>query len=194
MPFGGTQEPTARAPTSISRFRGTCLYDMVGYFFGMDLFEQDNAGGKSDVKRPLAARMRPVCLEEIVGQDKILGPGKLLRRAIEADRLNSIILFGPPGCGKTSLAEVIAAVTKRAFERTSGVISNVAELRDIIRKAAFRRQREHKETILFIDEIHRFSKSQQDVLLPHVEDGTVTLIGATTHNPLFFINTPLTSR
>ncbi|MDD5519972.1 MAG: replication-associated recombination protein A [Kiritimatiellae bacterium] len=160
----------------------------------MDLFEQNGALGADNVKKPLAARMRPRCLEEIVGQDKILGPGKLLRRAIEADRLNSIILFGPPGCGKTSFAEVIAAVTKRAFERTSGVISNVAELREIIRKAAYRRQQEHKETILFIDEIHRFNKSQQDVLLPHVEDGTVTLIGATTHNPLFFINTPLTSR
>ncbi|MDD4869784.1 MAG: replication-associated recombination protein A [Kiritimatiellae bacterium] len=160
----------------------------------MDLFEQNGALGADNVKKPLAARMRPRCLEEIVGQDKILGPGKLLRRAIEADRLNSIILFGPPGCGKTSFAEVIAAVTKRAFERTSGVISNVAELREIIRKAAYRRQQEQKETVLFIDEIHRFNKSQQDVLLPHVEDGTVTLIGATTHNPLFFINTPLTSR
>jgi len=160
----------------------------------MDLFEKSGADGAKSVKKPLAARMRPERLEEIVGQDKILGPGKLLRRAIEADRLNSIILFGPPGCGKTSLAEVIATVTKRAFERTSGVISNVAELREIVRKAAYRRQQEHVETILFIDEIHRFSKSQQDVLLPHVEDGTVTLIGATTHNPLFFINTPLTSR
>jgi len=160
----------------------------------MDLFDKGSANGSSSLKKPLAARMRPGCLEEIVGQDKILGQGKLLRRAIEADRLNSIILFGPPGCGKTSLAEVIAAVTRRAFERTSGVISNVAELREIVRKAAYRRQQENLETILFIDEIHRFSKSQQDVLLPHVEDGTVTLIGATTHNPLFFINTPLTSR
>ncbi len=160
----------------------------------MDLFEQDSAGGKDNVNKPLAARMRPGSLEEIVGQDKILGSGKLLRRAIEADRLNSIILFGPPGCGKTSLAEVIASVTKRTFERTSGVISNVAEIREIIKKAAYRRQKDHVETILFIDEIHRFSKSQQDVLLPHVEDGTVTLVGATTHNPLFFINTPLTSR
>jgi len=168
-----------------------------GVFFfgvGMDLFEKNSAEGKDNVNKPLAARMRPGCLEEIVGQDKMLGPGKLLRRAVEADRLNSIILFGPPGCGKTSLAEVIASVTKRAFERTSGVISNVAELREIIKKAAYRRQKDHIETILFIDEIHRFSKSQQDVLLPHVEDGTVTLIGATTHNPLFFINTPLTSR
>jgi len=160
----------------------------------MDLFEKNSVGEIGNARKPLAARMRPGCLEEIVGQDKLLGPGKLLRRAIEADRLNSIILFGPPGCGKTSLAEVIALVTKRAFERTSGVISNVAELREIIKKAAYRRQRDHVETILFIDEIHRFSKSQQDVLLPHVEDGTVTLIGATTHNPLFFINTPLTSR
>ena len=158
----------------------------------MDLF--DESPEAQDAKRPLAARMRPRDLEEIVGQERILGPGKLLRRAIEADRLNSVILYGPPGCGKTSLAEVIASVTRRRFERTSGVLANVSILRDLIKTAGAFRRREGRETILFIDEIHRFSKSQQDVLLPHVEDGTVTLIGATTHNPLFFINTPLTSR
>lgn len=158
----------------------------------MDLFEQ---GAEEDIaRRPLAARMRPTTLDEIVGQDRIVGEGKLLRRAIEADRLNSLILYGPPGCGKTSLAEVIARSTKRRFERTSGVLSNVAELRELIGKAAAVRRHEGRESILFIDEIHRFNKSQQDVLLPHVENGDVTLIGATTHNPLFFINTPLTSR
>ena len=146
------------------------------------------------LRRPLAARMRPRTLEDIVGQDHIIGKGKLLRRAIEADRLSSIILYGPPGCGKTSLAEVIARTTHRAFDRSSGVLSNVAGLRKSLQAARLRRDTLHKETILFIDEIHRFNKAQQDVLLPYVEEGAVTLIGATTHNPFFFINNPLTSR
>lgn len=176
------------------RYRDHCLYDLVGYFFvKADLFEEKATASRA-AAQPLAARMRPRSIEEIVGQDHILGPGKLLRRAIEADRLGSIILYGPPGCGKTSLAEVIANVTRRKFERTSGVVANVSVIRSLIDKASHRRERENIETILFIDEIHRFNKSQQDVLLPHVEDGTVTLIGATTHNPLFFINSPLTSR
>lgn len=141
---------------------------------------------------PLAARMRPATLDDIVGQAHILGPGKLLRRVIEADRLTNLIFYGPPGCGKTSLAEVIAQTTRRRFERTSGVVSNVAVLRTICDSA--RRLRHTQATILFVDEIHRFNKAQQDVLLPFVEDGTVTLIGATTHNPQVFINSPLTSR
>ena len=144
--------------------------------------------------RPLAARMRPRTLDDIVGQDHILGPTCLLRRAILADRLSSVILYGPPGCGKTSLAEVIALATKRAFERASGVLSNVAALRNILETARQRQSIAGRRTILFIDEIHRFNKSQQDVLLPYVEDGSVTLVGATTHNPFFFINNPLTSR
>ncbi len=159
----------------------------------MDLFEKTEDGQSSD-GQPLAARMRPVSIDEIFGQDHILGSGKLLRRAIGADRLGSIILYGPPGCGKTSLAEVIAKTTKRRFVRTSGVLSNVAELRALIKDARFRMKQDETETILFVDEIHRFNKSQQDVLLPHVEDGGITLIGATTHNPMFFINSPLTSR
>ena len=159
----------------------------------MDLFERD--GGASEASgQPLAARMRPRSIDEIYGQEHILGKGKLLRRAIEADRLGSIILYGPPGCGKTSLSEVIAAATSRRFVRTSGVLANVAELRALIKTAAYQKSREGVETILFVDEIHRFNKSQQDVLLPHVEDGSITLIGATTHNPMFFINSPLTSR
>ncbi len=158
----------------------------------MDLFEKD--GETLARKRPLAARMRPRALDDIFGQEAILGPGKLLRRAIEADRLQSIILYGPPGCGKTSLAEVIASTTQRRFERTSGVTANVSALRELIALAAQRLRHDGQETILFIDEIHRFNKAQQDVLLPHVEDGTITLIGATTHNPLIFINTPLTYR
>jgi len=143
-------------------------------------------------RQPLAARMRPHCLEEVLGQDHILGPGKLLRRVIEADRLTNLIFYGPPGCGKTTLAEVIARVTRRRFARTSGVLSNVAALRSICETAKL-----HKDgpgTVLFVDEIHRFNKSQQDVLLPYVENGTVTLIGATTHNPNIFVNSPLTSR
>lgn len=141
---------------------------------------------------PLAARMRPTTIDEVVGQRHILGEGKLLRRVIEADRLTNVIFYGPPGCGKTTLAEVIAKKTKRNFVRLSGVLSGVADIRRICDQA--RNELGGKGTILFIDEIHRFNKSQQDVLLPYVEDGTVVLIGATTHNPNFFINTPLTSR
>lgn len=141
---------------------------------------------------PLAARMRPRTIDEVVGQKHILGPGKLLRRVIEADRLTNIILYGPPGCGKTTLAEVIAKATKRNFVRCSGVVSNVAEIRKVCDRA--RTELGGMGTILFVDEIHRFNKSQQDVLLPYVEDGTVVLIGATTHNPSMFVNTPLTSR
>ncbi|HAL91465.1 MAG TPA: AAA family ATPase [Verrucomicrobia bacterium] len=161
-----------------------------------DLFEQPPADAPElhASRRPLAARMRPRTLEDIVGQDHMLGEGKLLRRAIEADRLSSIILYGPPGCGKTSLAEVIARTTRRAFDRSSGVLSNVAGLRQSLEAAKQRRAVSGRETILFIDEIHRFNKAQQDVLLPYVEEGAVTLIGATTHNPFFFINNPLTSR
>ena len=161
-----------------------------------ELFSEDEAPVREveDTRAPLAARMRPRVLEDVVGQDHIIGPGKLLRRAIEADRMGSIILFGPPGCGKTSLAEVIARVTQRHFARTSGVLANVAILREHLEAARHRKQMRKKETILFIDEIHRFNKSQQDVLLPYVEEGAVTLVGATTHNPFYFINSPLTSR
>jgi putative ATPase len=159
----------------------------------VDLFDSRAEAVRSGAE-PLASRMRPRCLEDIVGQDRILGPGRLLRRAIEADRLQSIILYGPPGCGKTSLAEVIARVTERQFERASGVTSNVAALRKLFEHAVRLRRQGGRQTILFIDEIHRFNKAQQDVLLPYVEDGTVTLIGATTHNPQFFVNSPLTSR
>ena len=144
--------------------------------------------------RPLAARMRPAELSDILGQDHLLGPGRLLRRAIEADRLGSLILYGPPGCGKTSLAEVIAHATRRRFERASGVMSNVADLRAKLEAARVRQRDSGIQTILFFDEIHRFNKAQQDVLLPYVENGSVTLIGATTHNPFFFINSPLVSR
>jgi putative ATPase len=138
--------------------------------------------------------MRPQSLAEYVGQEHILGPGKLLRRAIEADRISSILLFGPPGTGKTTLAQIIAATTESRFERLSGVESTVADMRRVIATAANRLSNSGARTILFIDEIHRFNKAQQDVLLPDVESGVVRLIGATTHNPFFYINSPLVSR
>jgi len=143
---------------------------------------------------PLAARMRPRSLDEYAGQSHILAPGQLLRRAIEADRIQSIIFYGPPGTGKTSLAQIIAAHTRNKFERLSGVESNVADMRRVLAGAANRLANTGQPTILFIDEIHRFNKAQQDVLLPDVEAGTVRLIGATTHNPFFFVNSPLVSR
>src|SRR6266481_6335203 len=144
--------------------------------------------------QPLAARMRPRDLNDFVGQSLILAPGQLLRRAIEADRIQSLIFYGPPGTGKTSLAQIIAAQTKNKFERLSGVESNVADMRRVLATAANRLENKGQSTILFIDEIHRFNKAQQDVLLPDVEGGVVRLIGATTHNPFFFVNSPLVSR
>src|SRR2546421_10604954 len=144
--------------------------------------------------QPLAARMRPQNLSEFVGQSHILAPGQLLRRAIEADRIQSLIFFGPPGTGKTSLAQIIARQTKSKFERLSGVESNVADMRRVLSAAANRLENKGQPTILFIDEIHRFNKAQQDVLLPDVESGVVRLIGATTHNPFFFVHSPLVSR
>ena len=170
-----------------------------------DLFSQSQAkpGSQNDTGEessqshkyePLAARMRPRTLAEYVGQGHILAPGKLLRRAIEADRIQSLIFFGPPGTGKTSLAQIIANQTRSRFERLSGVESNVADMRRVLATAANRLANSGATTLLFIDEIHRFNKSQQDTLLPDVENGTVRLIGATTHNPFFFVNSPLVSR
>src|SRR5271168_3113305 len=144
--------------------------------------------------QPLAARMRPRNLDEYAGQSHILGHGQLLRRAIEADRIESLLFYGPPGTGKTSLAQIIARQTKSKFERLSGVESNVADMRRVLAGAANRQENTGQSTILFVDEIHRFNKSQQDVLLPDVESGVIKLIGATTHNPFFFVNSPLVSR
>src|SRR4051812_37670309 len=138
--------------------------------------------------------MRPQNLDEYFGQKHILAPGQLLRRAIESDRIQSLIFYGPPGAGKTSLAQIIANQTKNKFERLSGVESNVADMRRVLGAAANRLENTGQSTILFIDEIHRFNKAQQDVLLPDVEGGIVRLIGATTHNPFFFVNSPLVSR
>ena len=138
--------------------------------------------------------MRPRSLEEVAGQQHILAPGKLLRRAIESDRFTSLIFYGPPGTGKTTLASVIAGTTGSRFESLNGVESNVAEIRAKIDQARTWRELRGETTILFIDEIHRFNKAQQDVLLPHIERGIVRFIGATTHNPYFHVNSPLVSR
>lgn len=143
---------------------------------------------------PLAARMRPRLLEEFVGQEHILARGKLLRRAIEADRLPSVILSGPPGTGKTTLAQIIAAMTQAKFERLSGVESNVADMRKVVAAAANRIRTSGQKTILFVDEIHHFNKAQQDILLPDVESGNLRLVGATTYNPFFYVNSALVSR
>ncbi len=159
----------------------------------MDLFEYAE---RDQIPRdaPLAARMRPRTLDEVVGQAHLVGPGRALRRAIEADRAGSLILWGPPGSGKTTLARIVAATTHAHFASVSAVSAGVADLRKIVKEAQDRRRLGGGRTILFIDEIHRFNKSQQDAILPFVEDGTISLIGATTENPSFEVNSALLSR
>jgi putative ATPase len=159
-----------------------------------DLFDDRAEVETTDSAAPLATRMRPRSLEEFVGQEHILGPGKLLRRAIEADRLPSVIFYGPPGTGKTTLARVIAEITHAKFVRISGVESNVAEMRRVLAAATNRLRTSGRKTILFVDEIHHFNKAQQDILLPDVEAGNLRLIGATTYNPFFYVNSALVSR
>lgn len=143
---------------------------------------------------PLADRMRPRALADVVGQTKLLSPGSLLTQAIQGDRIRSMVLWGPPGCGKTTLAEVVAAATKSTFVPFSAVLGSVGELREIVAAARERLAYRGERTIVFVDEIHRFNKAQQDAFLPHVEDGTITLIGATTENPSFAVNAALLSR
>ncbi len=149
------------------------------------------AGSKPGAHQPLAARMRPRALADIVGQEHLTRAGSLLPQLISTDRFGSLLFYGPPGCGKTSFAEVIARETQSRFVRINAVMSNVAELREILSIA---RKMPEARTLLFIDELHRFNKSQQDLLLPDVEEGNVRLIGATTHNPGFYVNPPLLSR
>lgn len=157
-----------------------------------NLFSPDEKGVPAD--SPLSARMRPLGLDEYVGQKHILGEGKLLTRAIESDRISSLILYGPPGVGKTTLALCIAHRTQSHFERINAVASNVEEMRKILAGAQNRRMAGSRKTILFIDEIHRFNKAQQDVLMPDVEEGNIILIGATVFNPFFALVSPLLSR
>ncbi|MDD5135764.1 MAG: replication-associated recombination protein A [Candidatus Omnitrophica bacterium] len=158
----------------------------------MDLFEKEKKKIKGN--EPLAARMRPRTLDDFAGQEHILGPDKLLRRLIESDTISSLILFGPPGCGKTTLALIISEKTNSKFERINAASNNVADMRRIIDQAHKRQSIDGKRTILLIDEIHRFNKAQQDVLMPDVEAGNPVLIGTTTHNPFFYVNAALLSR
>src|SRR5437016_12124199 len=164
------------------------------FCFVQDLFDEQADVEAIDSAAPLATRMRPRLLEEFVGQEHILAPGKLLRRAIEADRLPSVIFYGPPGSGKTTLARVIAELTHAKFVRISGVESNVGEMRRVLAAASNRLRTSGQRTILFVDEIHHFNKAQQDILLPDVEAGNLRLIGATTYNPFFYVNSALVSR
>jgi len=159
----------------------------------MDLFDFDKKA-KFNGDAPLAARMRPGTLKEFVGQEHILGKEGILRKAIDNDKITSLMLYGPPGTGKTTLAYIIANVTKSHFDRINAVTSGISEIREVIKSARARKDTNNIKTILFIDEIHRFNKAQQDALMPAVEDNIVTLIGASTHNPFFAINSPLLSR
>ncbi|MFW6253264.1 MAG: AAA family ATPase, partial [bacterium] len=155
-----------------------------------DLFENT----QETRSQPLAARMRPRTLDEFIGQEHIVGPGRLLRRAIAADQLGSLILSGPPGTGKTTLAQVIAGTTRSAFISLNAVLGGVKDVRDAVSKARDHRDLHGRKTILFVDEVHRWNKAQQDALLPWVENGTIVLIGATTENPFFEVNAALVSR
>ncbi len=159
----------------------------------MDLFEYISEQNK-EKESPLASRLRPATLEEVVGQQHIIGKGKLLYRAIKADKLSSVLFYGPPGTGKTTLAKVIANTTSAEFTQINATAAGKKDMEDVIKKAKDSMGMYGRKTILFIDEIHRFNKGQQDYLLPFVEDGTVILIGATTENPYFEVNPALISR
>ena len=159
----------------------------------MDLFDYMRENNKN-TESPLAMRLRPETLDEVIGQQHIIGKDKLLYRAIKADKLSSVIFYGPPGTGKTTLARVIANSTKADFCQVNATIAGKKELEEVVNKAKDNLGMYGRKTILFVDEIHRFNKGQQDYLLPYVEDGTVILIGATTENPYFEVNAALISR
>jgi putative ATPase len=159
----------------------------------MDIFDY-HAQKATAASRPIAERMRPRSLDEFVGQLHVVGEGSIVRNAIEQDRIFSMILWGPPGCGKTTLARIIAAETRSFYVHFSAVLSGVKEIRGVIAEAQNQQKLYRKQTILFVDEIHRFNKSQQDAFLHHVESGLITLIGATTENPSFEVISPLLSR
>ena len=164
------------------------MKDRTGELFEREIWKE----GKE--RRPLAERMRPRSVEEIVGQEHLLGPGKVLREALERGKLFSMVFWGPPGCGKTALARVLAQATESHWVAFSAVLSGVKEIREVLREAGYQWSRSRKQTILFVDEIHRFNKAQQDAFLPHVETGGILLMGATTENPSFEINKALLSR
>ena len=195
--------PDRRNNLSIGRFRifgggvaeSGVLFPGVatGYLMGMDLFADQHQQARARVA-PLAVRMRPRTLDEFVGQEHFIGQGKLLRRMLQADRLSSAIFYGPPGTGKTTLAHIIAETTQAAFEKINAAGVGVKEVREIIERAKARVETDGQRTIIFIDELHRFNKAQQDVLLNDVESGVIILIGATTENPFFSVNSPLVSR
>ena len=172
---------------------GRSRFDSFHMGCSVDLFDDLRQQNRSQA-RPLAARMRPRTLDEFVGQEHFLGEGKLLRRMLLADRLSSLVFYGPPGTGKTALAHVIANHTKSRFKPLNAVAAGIKEVREVLAEARKHLEDLGERTILFLDEIHRFNRAQQDVLLPDVEEGVVILIGATTQNPFFAINTPLLSR
>ena len=192
------ESPLASKCHAVSEFAAVEETEQTLLFGGVEGESRSNSsmGGKTGTGaeskgKPLAVRMRPRVLSEIIGQEHILGSSSLLPRLIKADSFGSILFYGPPGCGKTTLAHVIAQEAKSRFIRLNAVLSNVAEMRDILK---FSRARPEDRTILFIDEIHRFNRAQQDLLLPDVEEGNIRLIGATTHNPGFYVISPLLSR
>src|SRR6056297_2009838 len=163
----------------------------------MNLFENESGSskGKSDIKnQPLATRMRPRSLDEFVGQNHIVGEGKMIRRMIESGVIGSLIFYGPPSSGKTTLAYVISNEIDARFEVINAVLDGIKELRNVVAKAEHQKKANGRKTILFVDEIHRWNKAQQDALLPHLESGVITLIGATTENPFYSLVSPLLSR
>src|SRR6478609_4618614 len=193
MSSNNGSRPSTRGSMPLKRSTSRGDREFKAAAMSMDMFEA-NRREQLRSRAPLATRMRPRTLDELIGHESVVGPGTLLRRSIEADRLSSLILWGPPGSGKTTLARIVAGTTKAHFTALSAVTSGVADLRVAIKEAADRLGMHGQRTVLFIDEIHRFNKAQQDAILPHVEDGTVILIGATTENPSFEVNSPLLSR